>query len=157
MTETNKQEKALIFIKPDGMANKAAIKEMLYEKVPGLQTFADKIIRLTREQVERHYAHHANKPFFNDLVEFIISEDINLIIVEGRDAINRIRDAVGATDPAQADKGTIRNTFGESKVLNVMHASDSVENALKEIANLFFNTLELKTDEQINEALSKVA
>ena len=92
---------------------------------------------MTREQAERFYGEHKGKPFFEELVSFMSSAPIVVQVLEGDDAINGYREIMGATDPAQAENGTIRAEFGESKGRNSVHGSDSPESAAREIAQWF--------------------
>ena len=92
---------------------------------------------MTREQAEGFYAVHKERPFFSDLVSFMISGPVVVQVLEGEDAVKRNRDIMGATNPAQADEGTIRKLFAESIEANSVHGSDSDENAAIEIAYFF--------------------
>ncbi|KQM13798.1 nucleoside-diphosphate kinase [Novosphingobium sp. Leaf2] len=103
----------------------------------GLRVVASKRIQLTREQAEGFYAVHKERPFFNDLVSFMISGPVVVQVLEGEDAVKRNRDVMGATNPADAAEGTIRKTFAESIEANSVHGSDSDENAAIEIAYFF--------------------
>jgi nucleoside-diphosphate kinase len=97
---------------------------------------------MDRAMAERHYAIHRDKPFFRDLVDYIISTPIVAAVFTGDNAVERIRDLMGATDPAKAAKGTIRKEFGLDIQRNSTHASDSPENAVKEI-EIFFSNKEI--------------
>ena len=103
----------------------------------GLRVVASKRLHLTREQAEGFYAVHAERPFFNDLVTFMISGPVVVQVLEGEDAVKCNRDVMGATNPANADAGTIRKEFAESIEANTVHGSDSEENAAIEIAYFF--------------------
>ncbi len=103
----------------------------------GLRVIASKRLHLTRAQAEGFYAVHAERPFFNDLVTFMISGPVVVQVLEGEDAVKRNRDVMGATNPANADAGTIRKEFAESIEANSVHGSDSEENAAIEIAYFF--------------------
>ncbi|OGO43883.1 MAG: nucleoside-diphosphate kinase, partial [Chloroflexi bacterium RBG_16_58_8] len=100
----------------------------------GLKLVALRMLHLDKALAERHYAVHKDKPFFKDLVEYIISTPIVAAVFEGQGAVERIRKAMGATDPAKAAPGTIRKDFGLDVQRNSTHASDSPENAEKEIS-----------------------
>jgi nucleoside-diphosphate kinase len=123
-------------IKPDATRRNltGAVTKMLEEA--GLRVVASKRIQMTKEQAEGFYAVHAERPFFNDLVSFMISGPVVVQVLEGEDAVKRNRDIMGAT-PANADAGTIRKELAESIEANSVHGSDSEENAAIEIAYFF--------------------
>ncbi|ASP29737.1 nucleoside-diphosphate kinase [Qipengyuania flava] len=129
-------------IKPDATRRNltGAVTKMLEEA--GLRVVASKRIQMTREQAEGFYAVHKERPFFGELVEFMISGPVVVQVLEGEDAVKRNRDVMGATNPADADEGTIRKTYAESIEANSVHGSDSDENAKIEI-DFFFNEDEL--------------
>ncbi|MGB3752332.1 MAG: nucleoside-diphosphate kinase [Parerythrobacter sp.] len=129
-------------IKPDVTRRNltGAVTKMLEDA--GLRVVASKRIRMTREQAEGFYAVHKERPFFNDLVNFMVSGPVVVQALEGEDAVKRNRDAMGATNPADADEGTIRKAFAESIEANSVHGSDSDENAKIEI-DYFFDEAEL--------------
>ncbi|MDP3427310.1 MAG: nucleoside-diphosphate kinase, partial [Humidesulfovibrio sp.] len=108
----------------------------------GLSVKAMKMIRLTREQAEGFYAVHSARPFFKDLVEYMISGPVVVSCLEGDNAIARYRDLMGATDPAKAAEGTIRKNFGKSIEANACHGSDCPDTAKVEVA-YFFSSLEI--------------
>jgi nucleoside-diphosphate kinase len=124
-------------IKPDATRRNltGAVTAKLEEA--GLRIVASKRLHLSRAQAEGFYAVHAERPFFNDLVEFMISGPVVVQVLEGEDAVKRNRDVMGATNPANADAGTIRKEFAESIEANTVHGSDSEENAAIEIAYFF--------------------
>ena len=124
-------------IKPDATRRNltGGVTKMLEEA--GLRVIASKRIHMSREQAEGFYAVHKERPFFNDLVEFMISGPVVVQVLEGEDAVKRNRDVMGATNPANADEGTIRKTYAESIEANSVHGSDSEENAAAEIAFFF--------------------
>jgi len=124
-------------IKPDATRRNltGAVTAKLEEA--GLRVIASKRLHLSREQAEGFYAVHAERPFFKDLVEFMISGPVVVQVLEGEDAVKRNRDVMGATNPANADAGTIRKEFAESIEANSVHGSDSDENAAIEIAYFF--------------------
>ena len=124
-------------IKPDATRRNltGAITRMLEEA--GLRVVASKRIRMTREQAEGFYGVHRERPFFNDLVSFMISGPVVVQVLEGEDAVIRNRKVMGATNPADADEGTIRKAHAESIEANSVHGSDSDENAAIEIAYFF--------------------
>ena len=129
-------------IKPDATRRNltGAVTKMLEDG--GLRVVASKRIRMTREQAEGFYAVHRERPFFNDLVAFMTSGPVVVQVLEGDDAVARNREIMGATNPAQADEGTIRKTFAESIEANSAHGSDSDENAKIEI-DFFFEPAEI--------------
>ena len=129
-------------IKPDATRRNltGAVTKMLEDA--GLRVVASKRIQMTREQAEGFYAVHKDRPFFGELVEFMISGPVVVQVLEGEDAVKRNRDVMGATNPADADEGTIRKTYAESIEANSVHGSDSDENAKIEI-DFFFNEDEL--------------
>jgi len=129
-------------IKPDATRRNltGAVTKMLEEA--GLRVVASKRIQMTREQAEGFYAVHKERPFFGELVDFMISGPVVVQVLEGEDAVKRNRDVMGATNPADADEGTIRKTYAESIEANSVHGSDSDENAKIEI-DFFFNADEI--------------
>ena len=135
-------EKSLVLIKPDAMQRGLAGTIIGRLEAKGLRLVALKMLHADRSLAERHYAIHRDKPFYNDLVEFIISTPIVAAVFEGEDAVERIRKAMGATNPAKAEAGTLRRDFGLDIQHNSTHASDSPENAEKEIG-LFFKRDEI--------------
>jgi nucleoside-diphosphate kinase len=124
-------------IKPDATRRNltGAVTAKLEEA--GLRVVASKRIHLSTEQAEGFYGVHRERPFFGDLVSFMISGPVVVQVLEGEDAVTRNRDVMGATNPANAEEGTIRKAFAESIEANTVHGSDSEENAAIEIAFLF--------------------
>jgi nucleoside-diphosphate kinase len=135
-------ERTLSIIKPDATARNltGAINERFERR--GLRIVAQKRLRLTAEMAERFYAVHAARPFYRDLVRFMSSGSVVVQVLEGEDAVARNREIMGATDPAQADPGTIRKDFARSIEANSVHGSDSPETAAQEIA-FFFSEIEI--------------
>ena len=133
-------EHTLSIIKPDGV-EKNLIGEIYsrFEKA-GLQIVAARMLQLTKEQAEGFYAVHRERPFFNDLVSYMMSGPVMVQVLEGEGAIAKNREIMGATNPADADPGTIRADFAASIEENVVHGSDSAENAAREIAFFFSQT-----------------
>ena len=130
-------ERTLSIIKPDAVA-KNVIGEiyMRFERA-GLTIVAARMMRLSRTQAEGFYAVHRERPFFKDLVDFMISGPVIVQVLEGEDAIQKNRDLMGATDPKKAAKGTIRADFADGIDANAVHGSDSPETAATEIAYFF--------------------
>jgi len=129
-------------IKPDATRRNltGAVTKMLEDA--GLRVVASKRIQITRDQAEGFYAVHAERPFFNDLCAFMVSGPVVVQVLEGENAVQRNRDVMGATNPENAEPGTIRKELAESLEANSVHGSDSAENAATEIA-YFFNDDEI--------------
>jgi nucleoside-diphosphate kinase len=130
-------ERTLSIIKPDAV-EKQYIGD-IYKRFndAGLKIVAAKMLHLSKEQAEAFYEIHKERPFFNDLVSFMISGPIMVQVLEGENAVAKHREIMGATDPAQAEPGTIRADFASSIDENAVHGSDSLENAQQEIAFFF--------------------
>jgi len=130
-------ERTFSIIKPDATRRNltGAVTKMLEDA--GLRVVASRRIRMSREQAEGFYAVHRERPFFGDLVAFMTSGPVVVQVLEGEDAVALNRKVMGATNPAQADDGTIRKTFAESIEANSVHGSDSPENARIEIDYFF--------------------
>jgi nucleoside-diphosphate kinase len=130
-------ERTFSIIKPDAVA-KNVIGEIYsrFEK-NGLQIIAAKMLHLTREQAEGFYAVHKERPFFNDLVAFMITGPVMMQVLEGENAIAKNRELMGATNPKEAAPGTIRADFADSIDANAVHGSDAAETAQQEIAYFF--------------------
>ena len=130
-------ERTLSIIKPDAVAKNVIGK--IYDRFEsaGLKVVAAKLKQLSRAEAEGFYAVHAARPFFNDLVNFMISGPVFVQVLEGENAILKNRELMGATDPKKADKGTIRADFAESIDANAVHGSDAPETAAVEIAYFF--------------------
>jgi nucleoside-diphosphate kinase len=130
-------EQTLSIIKPDGV-QKNLIGEIYsrFERA-GLEIVAAKMIHLSKEQAEGFYSVHRERPFFNDLVSYMTSGPVMVQALQGDDAIAKNRDIMGATNPADADKGTIRADFADSIEENIVHGSDAVATAADEITFFF--------------------
>jgi len=130
-------ERTFSIIKPDATARNltGAINAMIEQA--GLRIVAQKRVRITREQAERFYAVHTERPFFRELVDFMISGPVVVQVLEGENAIARYREVMGATDPAKADAGTIRKVHARSIGENSVHGSDATDTAAKEISQFF--------------------
>ncbi len=135
-------EQTLSIIKPDAVAKNVVGQILARFEEAGLRIAATKKIQLSQADAEEFYAIHAERPFFNDLVEFMISGPVVVTVLEGENAMQTNRDLMGATNPAEAEAGTIRADFAESIDANAVHGSDSVENAVNEI-NFFFAQREI--------------
>ena len=130
-------EKTLSIIKPDATKrNLTGLINTKFEKA-GLRIIAQKRLQLTRSMAEEFYEIHKDRPFYNDLVHFMISGPVVVQVLEGDNAVKLNRDVMGATNPEDAEEGTIRKEFAESIEANSVHGSDSYENAKIEIAFFF--------------------
>jgi len=130
-------ERTLSIIKPNATKRNLTGKINAMLEDGGLRIVAQRRIRLTREQAETFYDVHRDKAFFNDLVAFMTSGPVVVQVLEGEGAIARNREVMGATNPANADEGTIRKLYGESVEANCVHGSDAPETAANEIAYFF--------------------
>ena len=135
-------ERTLILVKPDGVQRCLSGEILARLEKRGLKIVALKMLRMDRALAEKHYAVHREKPFFNDLVSFITSGPIIAAVLEGEKAIESTRQTMGATDPKKAAPGTIRADLGINMEHNLIHGSDSPENAAAEIA-IFFKPEEI--------------
>jgi len=135
-------EQTLSIIKPDAVAKNVIGQILARFENAGLRIASTQKMQLSQADAEAFYAVHAERPFFKDLVEFMISGPVVVTVLEGENAMQINRDLMGATNPAEAEKGTIRADFAESIDANAVHGSDSVENATNEI-NFFFAQREL--------------
>ncbi len=135
-------ERSLVFIKPDAMQRGLAGEIISRLESKGLKIVAMKMLRMDKALAQRHYAVHKDKPFFNELVDFVTSGPVIAMVLQDDDAVKVIRQTMGETDPAKALPGTIRGDFGGDISHNLIHGSDSVENAESEIV-LFFSAEEI--------------
>jgi len=135
-------ERTLVLVKPDGV-QRGLVGEIIsrFERT-GLKLVAMKMLRMDREMAGKHYAIHQGKPFFEGLVSFITSSPLIAAVFEGGSAVEVVRKTMGATDPVKAAPGTIRGDLALDIGRNVVHGSDSIENAQKEIS-LFFSAKEI--------------
>ena len=131
------KELTLSIIKPDAVAKSVIGQIYTRFEQAGLNIIAAKMTQLSREQAEGFYAVHKSRPFFNDLVSFMISGPVIIQVLEGQNAIMKHRDIMGATNPKEAAPGTIRADFADSIDANAVHGSDSSETAAQEIAYFF--------------------
>jgi nucleoside-diphosphate kinase len=130
-------ERTFSIIKPDATERNLTGKVNAVIEVAGLRIVAQKRIRMSRAQAEKFYEIHKERPFFGELVDFMISAPVVVQVLEGDNAVARYREAMGATNPEQAAEGTIRKLYARSVGENSVHGSDSDENAALEIAQFF--------------------
>jgi nucleoside-diphosphate kinase len=130
-------ESTLVLIKPDATQRALAGEILARIERRGFEIVAGKLLRVGRELGERHYEEHREKPFFGELVDFITSAPTWALVVRGEGAIATLRKTIGATNPADADPGTLRGDFATSMPNNLVHGSDSPESAEREIALWF--------------------
>ena len=135
-------QKTLSIIKPDAMKLKYSGKIIDFIEDRGFSVIAQKKIILTRSQAEAFYSVHKERPFFHELVDFMISGPILVQIIEAKDAVSYYREIMGSTNPDEAEEGTIRKLYGTNIQCNAVHGSDSLENANLE-TSFFFNKLEM--------------
>jgi nucleoside-diphosphate kinase len=135
-------ERTLVLIKPDAMDRRLAGEILARFEARGLAVRAAKLVHVDRTLAERHYAEHAEKPFFGELVEFITSAPTLALVLEGEAAISVVRTTMGATNPLNAAPGTIRGDLALAMPDNLVHGSDSPESAAREI-ELWFSDHEL--------------
>lgn len=133
-------ERTLSILKPDATRRDLTGKINARFEEAGLRIVAQKRVQLSKAQAEKFYEVHKARPFFNDLVGFMISGPVVLQVLEGDNAVSRNREIMGATDPSKAEPGTIRRDFAESIEANSVHGSDSAENAAIEIGYFFAGT-----------------
>lgn len=140
-------ERTFSIVKPDAVAkgHMGAILQQI--EASGLKVIGGKLIWLSKAKAEAFYAVHAERPFFNDLISFMISGPCFVSVLEGDDAIKRYRTLMGATNPADADEGTLRKQFGANIENNAVHGSDAPDTAAFEVSH-FFSGLELQSYER---------
>ena len=136
------KQRTLTIIKPDAVQQKVAGKVIAHFEEAGFRLVAARLVHLTRKEAEGFYAVHRERPFFEALTTFMSSGPCMPMVLEGDDAINRLRALMGATDPAKADAGTIRKLYASNVERNVVHGSDSPESAASEI-RYFFSEVEM--------------
>ena len=135
-------ERTLSIIKPDAVAKNVIGQILSRFENAGLKIVATKKIHLSKPDAKAFYAVHSKRPFFNDLIDFMVSGPVVVSVLEGEDAMAKNRDLMGATNPKEAEAGTIRADFADSIDANAVHGSDSVENATVEI-DFFFAQREI--------------
>ncbi len=143
-------ERTFVMIKPDGV-QRGLIGEIISRiEKKGLKIVGMKMLRVSKDLAENHYAEHKGKDFFESLVDYITSSPVIAMVVEGRDAVKVMRSLVGKTNPLDASPGTIRGDFAMDVGRNIIHASDSLESAEREIS-LFFNEDEILEYKKVDE------
>jgi nucleoside-diphosphate kinase len=135
-------ERTLFIVKPDAVKRNLIGRILAHAEERGFRIAEARFARITREEAETFYEEHRAKPFFKDLVDYMTSGPVMLTCLERENAVAHLREVVGATDPAMAAPGTIRQLHGESKQMNSVHASDSVASAEREV-KLFFGVAAL--------------
>ena len=130
-------DRTLILVKPDAFARGLTGEILARFERKGLEIVALRNLTVTRELAEQHYAEHAERPFFGELVEMMTAAPVVVQVLEGENAIQRYRDVMGATNPEKAAEGTIRKEFAEDIEANSVHGSDSADNAATEISFFF--------------------
>lgn len=130
-------EETLVLLKPDCLEGRKCGEVLKRFEEAEFDLFGVKMMRLSDEILREHYAHLADKPFFPEIQGFMQSSPVVALAMRGENAITRVRDMVGPTDSTVAEKGTIRGDFGQDKMKNVVHASDSVENGQAELKRFF--------------------
>lgn len=130
-------QKTFIIFKPDCMERRQVGAVLDRFERAGFQVVGAKMIRLTPDKLREHYAHVADKPFYPEIERFMSSRPVIVMVLQGDNVVARVRDLLGPTDSRKAAKGTIRGDFGSDMMVNVVHASDSDDNARTEIARFF--------------------
>ncbi|HCV98180.1 MAG TPA: nucleoside-diphosphate kinase [Verrucomicrobiales bacterium] len=130
-------EETLVLLKPDCLEGRKCGEVLKRFEEAGFDVFGVKMMHLSDKILREHYAHLADKPFFPEIQGFMQSSPVVALAMRGENAITRVRDMVGPTDSTVAEKGTIRGDFGQDKMKNVVHASDSVENGQAELKRFF--------------------
>lgn len=126
-------EKTLVLIKPDAVERNLIGEIISFYERENLKVANLKMLNVSKDLAEEHYSEHKSRPYFKELIAYITRSPICALILEGENAISKVRSINGNTDPAKADKNTIRGKYGLSKTENCVHASDSIENAEREI------------------------
>jgi nucleoside-diphosphate kinase len=136
------RERTFLMAKPDAVSRGLVGEIIRRVERKGLKIVAMKLMQIDQDLAQRHYGEHKEKPFFNDLVSFITSNPVVAMVVEGQDAVTVVRRLLGETDPNKSPLGTLRGDFGLDLGRNIVHGSDSLESAEREI-NLFFKPEEI--------------
>ncbi|MGL4669621.1 MAG: nucleoside-diphosphate kinase [Methanobacteriaceae archaeon] len=145
-------EKSFVMMKPDAVKRRLIGKILNRFEEKGLQVIGVKMLQISESLAKEHYGEHSEKPFFNDLVEYITSAPVLAMVIKGDDSISTIRKMVGATNPKEADLGTIRGDYALDMGRNIIHASDAPESAKREVA-LFFNDNEVCEYSTLDESM----
>ncbi|MDZ7701718.1 MAG: nucleoside-diphosphate kinase [Halobacteriales archaeon] len=149
---SGREERTFVMAKPDAV-QRGLVGELVSRlEDRGLKLVGGKFMRIDRELAEEHYGEHADKPFFDGLVEFITSGPVFAMVWEGQDATAQVRSMMGATDPADADPGTIRGDYGLDLGRNVIHGSDTEPGSNEREIDLFFDDDELVDYERVDAA-----
>jgi len=130
-------QRTFAFIKPDAVERNLVGRILARFEEEGLRIVALKMVRMTRSQAEKLYSVHIGKPFYQELVDYVTSGPVVLMVLEGEDAVRRVREIIGATNPREAAPGTIRAEYGLDVTRNTIHAADSLENAVREMMIFF--------------------
>ena len=144
-------ERTFVMVKPDGVQRGLVGDVISRFEDRGLKLAGAKFMQIDRDLAEEHYGEHADKPFFEDLVEFITAGPVMAMVWEGQDAVAQVRTMMGETDPAESAPGTIRGDFGLDLGRNVIHGSDTEEGSAEREVALFFDDEELVDWERIDE------
>jgi nucleoside-diphosphate kinase len=136
------KQRSFVMLKPDAVKRRLAGEVLGRFENRGLKIMAAKFMVISKDLAEKHYGEHSEKPFFKDLVDYITSGPVLATVIEGEECISLIRRMVGATNPQEADLGTIRGDYAIDTGRNIIHASDSASSAIREIA-LFFEDTEI--------------
>lgn len=134
------KQRSFVMLKPDAVQRRLTGKVLGRFEKRGLKIMAAKMMIISKDLAEKHYGEHSEKPFFKDLVNYITSGPVLATVIEGEECISLIRRMVGATNPQEADLGTIRGDYAIDTGRNIIHASDSVDSAVREISLFFANT-----------------
>jgi nucleoside-diphosphate kinase len=135
-------EQTFSMIKPDAVERGLTGQVIAILEAKGLKVVAMRMIKIDNKRAKKLYEVHKGKPFYNDLIEYAMSGPVVTMILDGEDAVRRLRQVIGATDPSKAEPGTVRRDFGLTVLKNVIHASDSPENAEREM-RIFFKPSEI--------------
>jgi len=147
----SERERTFVMVKPDGVHRGLVGRIVARLEDRGLKLVAGKFVELDEALAREHYAEHEDEPFFEDLVSFITSGPVFATVWEGMDAVARVRDMMGETDPADSDPGTIRGDFGLDLGRNVIHGSDTEPGSAEREIELFFDDEELVDYERVDE------
>jgi nucleoside-diphosphate kinase len=130
-------EKTLIIVKPDAVEKNLIGSILNFFETKSFEIVQLEMMALSDEMLNEHYSHLTDKPFFPEIVEFMQSSPVVVATLQADNAVKKVRDLVGVTDPSEADEGTLRKIHGTDVMRNVIHASDSVENAIAEVERFF--------------------